>query len=80
MRKRTSILLLVTAILTFSATVGVSKQESSKEDDFYTQVELFADAVTIIKSEYVEETKDKDLIYGALKGMLSSLDPYSQFM
>ena len=41
---------------------------------------LFSDSLAIIQSDYVEEAGPKDLIYGALKGMLSSLDPHSQFM
>lgn len=49
-------------------------------DDFYQQIELFTDAMTVIRSDYVEEPKTKDIIYGALKGMLASLDPHSQFM
>ncbi len=51
-----------------------------KKDDLYRQIELFSDTLTTIQSEYVDETKPKDLIYGALKGMLSSLDLHSQFM
>lgn len=51
-----------------------------QKDNFYEEIELFADALAIIRSEYVEQTKMEDLIYGALTGMLSSLDPYSQFM
>jgi carboxyl-terminal processing protease len=43
-------------------------------------VELFSYALTTIQSEYVDEKSPKDLIYGALRGMLSSLDPHSQFL
>ncbi len=55
-------------------------ERPNKPDNLYKELELFSDAVSIIRSDYVEEAKAKDLIYGALKGMLSSLDPYSQFM
>ncbi len=53
-----------------------------KEDrnDLYSKVELFSYALTTIQSEYVDEKTPKDLIYGSLKGMLSSLDPHSQFL
>lgn len=60
--------------------VKTEKQETAAEDDFYEEIELFTDALTLIRSEYVESAKYKDLIYGALKGMLVSLDPYSQFL
>ena len=55
------------------------KDEETK-NDLYSKVELFSYALTTIQSEYVEEKTPKDLIYGSLKGMLSSLDPHSQFM
>ena len=44
------------------------------------RVELFSDTLAIIQAEYVDEPNSKDLIYGALKGMVASLDPHSQFM
>jgi carboxyl-terminal processing protease len=49
-------------------------------EDLYAQVELFSYALTTIMGEYVEEKKPKDVIYGALTGMLGSLDPHSQFL
>lgn len=51
-----------------------------KKDDLYEQVELFANTISIIRNDYVAPTQSKDLIYGALKGMLMSLDSHSQFM
>jgi carboxyl-terminal processing protease len=54
--------------------------EKKKKDELYRQVELFSSALGMIESEYVEDVSYKDLIYGALKGMLSSLDPHSQFL
>lgn len=54
--------------------------EKKKQDDLFRQVELFSDTLAIIQTDYVDEVNPKDVIYGALKGMLSSLDPHSQFM
>ncbi len=56
-----------------------SKNPKEKED-LYSKVELFSYALTTIQSEYVDEKTPTDLIYGSLKGMLSSLDPHSQFL
>lgn len=55
-------------------------KDRQKTDNLYKELELFSDAVSLIRADYVEEKKPKDLMYGALKGLLSSLDPYSQFM
>ena len=65
----------------FAETKELQKtEERKKTDDLYKELELFSDAVSIIRADYVEEKKSKDLMYGALKGLLASLDPYSQFM
>ncbi|HEB74725.1 MAG TPA: S41 family peptidase [Nitrospirae bacterium] len=50
------------------------------EPQDYQDLRLFTEALTIIKNSYVEEVDTKDLIYGALKGMLRTLDPHSAFM
>ncbi len=80
MRKKIIVvLILVLGIFTFIS-LSISGTDKKKKDDLYQQVELFSDSLAIIQAEYVDEAKPKDLIYGALKGMLSSLDPHSQFM
>ena len=53
---------------------------SNTNEDLYKELELFEHALSIVRSDYVEEPQAKDLIYGALKGMLATLDPYSQFL
>jgi carboxyl-terminal processing protease len=80
MRKKIIIvLILLIGVFTF-ASLAISGADKNKKDDLYRQVQLFSDTLAIIRTEYVDETKPKDLIYGALKGMLSALDPHSQFM
>ncbi len=48
----------------------------------YAQISVFAKAVQLIRQDYVDSKKTSyhDLIYAAMKGMLASLDPHSQFM
>src|SRR3989338_8614547 len=61
--------------------IEVAAEENSEDDkNLYSQIELFSYALTTVQAEYAEEPKAKDLIYGSLKGMLSSLDPHSQFL
>ncbi|MBF0537055.1 MAG: S41 family peptidase [Nitrospirae bacterium] len=50
------------------------------EAEVYQDLRLFTEVINIVKTSYVEEVKTKDLIYGAIKGMISSLDPHSGFM
>jgi len=63
----------------FGSDVSISK-EKIKEEETYKNIELFIDAMRIVEQDYVKEVKGKDLIYGALKGMMMSLDPYSAFL
>jgi carboxyl-terminal processing protease len=46
----------------------------------YQELQLFTDVLTIVQRSYVEEVSIKDLVYGAIEGMLASLDPHSGFM
>ena len=81
MNRRIAALMVVVAFTIGFLISNISFAEKSDgPDDIYKELELFSDTVSIIRSDYVEEPKSKDLIYGALKGMLSALDPYSQFM
>jgi carboxyl-terminal processing protease len=63
--------------------IGISTQRhcaaEAKGSD-YESIELFTDVMAIIKKSYVDEVDTKKLIYGAINGMLSSLDPHSSFM
>src|SRR6202048_307865 len=58
------------------------EQSGNEEDSGYSQISIFAKAVQLIRQDYVDENKTSyhDLINAAMKGMLSSLDPHSQFM
>ena len=51
-------------------------------DSGYAQIAVFAKAIQLLRQDYVDGNKTSyhDLIYAAMKGMLASLDPHSQFM
>ncbi len=55
-------------------------QEASGERDVYEQLDLFGDIFERIRSTYVEEVDEKELIQSAINGMLSSLDPHSSYL
>jgi len=74
------------ACVLFGAIPGVFSQEvqppKTEEDNGYSQIAIFAKALELIRQDYVDENKTSyhDLVTAAMKGMLSSLDPHSQFM
>lgn len=49
-------------------------------DRTYEGLKILIDVMTLIRNNYVEEVEPKKLIYGAAKGMTSTLDDYSVFM
>lgn len=53
----------------------------SEEDNSFKYLDYFHYVYQTIKQEYVEKVKPEDLFYGAISGMLRSLDdPYSRFL
>ena len=50
------------------------------KDDPYLLLELFGAAFQSVRTDYVDETSDRDLIEAAINGMLTSLDPHSGFL
>ena len=80
MRNKVTLLLAVFLLAVALTSRAADNIEKNNCDEIYRQVQLFADSLAIIQSQYVEQPKPKSLIYGSLKGMLASLDPYSQFM
>jgi len=83
MRKRFNIFFIGVFILLFIFSlrvISLSSIDRKKKDELYQKIELFSSALGIVDTDYVDEVSYKDLIYGALKGMLSSLDAHSQFL
>lgn len=75
--------IIVWSILFFSLLIlGVinfeNRSVSGKES--YEDLKTFSEVLSKVKTNYVEESTEKDLIYGAIKGMLQTLDPHSSFM
>ena len=46
----------------------------------YENLRVFAEALSLVQKNYVDEKDIKDLTYSAIKGMLSDLDPHTNFM
>jgi carboxyl-terminal processing protease len=59
-----------------------SADEVNLSEDSYESLKPLIQSMSLIRNNYVDvdKIKQQDLVYGAIKGMVSSLDPYSQFM
>ena len=69
----------VLAVLTLSLG-GTSASKGVDRTATYEQLKLFTDVLAIIQNQYVDETEPREVIYGAVRGMLRALDPHSSFM
>jgi carboxyl-terminal processing protease len=58
----------------------VNRIGTAEANPQYQDLQLFTDILSIVRKSYVEEVEMKDLIHGAINGMLASLDPHSSFM
>jgi len=85
--KRSLFWSVVVLVLTVNMVVGAriaaqNDNETDTSEVAFEKMQLLTEVLMQIRQSYVDEdkTKYRDLIYGALKGMLQSLDPHSQFM
>lgn len=79
--------LLVIGVLVTNLVIGARLQAQmaatdARDDSPYQRISQFTRVMEQIRENYVDPSKTsyKDLVYGALRGMLSSLDEYSQFL
>lgn len=57
-----------------------AKMPASAEAESYEGLKVFTEVLSVVKRNYVEPVDIKTLIYSAIRGMLSTLDPHSGFL
>ena len=70
---------LTIVVAAFIVMVPVSSAEE-QNTDIFRQLLLFSEVFERVRTDYVEEVDDKELIEAAVRGMLASLDPHSGYM
>ena len=53
---------------------------AKENKNIYEKIDLFGEVLEKVKSEYVDEVDQSDIIDSAINGALQSLDPYSAYM
>ena len=76
------IVLVILTVFILGITIGLGRSHKvlALSDNMYEDLKVFTEVLGLLQREYVEERKSKDLVYGAIKGMLETLDPHSAFM
>src|SRR6476659_10411061 len=78
--KRSGIFAVVAAtIVVFSLRQDVGAA-SSNSTETYKQLNLFGEVLERVRAEYVDEVSDDTLVESAINGMLTSLDPHSNYL
>lgn len=78
-----SILFVVLGLNLFvGAQIYFGSAQAAERDNPYYHMDLFVRVLEKIRQEYVDDEKVsyEELVQGAMKGMLSTLDPHSEFM
>jgi len=84
LKTRAILVLVVGTVMGLSLSYGggllASKRQSTGEDLALEQARLFAEVMQRVKSDYVEPIDDSELMESAIRGMVSDLDPHSQYL
>lgn len=72
--------LIILLPLLIGVVIGKGWERTGYASETYEELKIFTEVLTQVKKHYVEEVSNKDLVYGAIRGMLSTLDPHSSFM
>ncbi|MEW6739410.1 MAG: S41 family peptidase [Nitrospirota bacterium] len=79
-RKRWLFVTVIFSIALIGIVAGRWAVETVNAQNGYEELRTFTEVLTLVKKNYVDEVKTKDLVVGAIKGMINSLDPHSSYM
>ncbi|MBI5068497.1 MAG: S41 family peptidase [Deltaproteobacteria bacterium] len=78
---RTSRVALVAAVAFLAGlSLGQVARAAKREGTSYRPLDVFAEVLAHVENNYVEEVPEKELVYGAIEGLVGKLDPHSTFM
>ncbi len=75
-----NVFLKIILLLTLIIPLAPKTYGSSSDEEKYKYLDLFGQVFDRVRSSYVEDVTDQELIEKAIDGMLSGLDPHSGFM
>src|SRR5436309_8325103 len=71
---------MVIVALVLGVLLGKGWERTGHATETYEELKTFSEVLTQIQKHYVEDVKPKDLVQGAIRGMLATLDPHSAYM
>ncbi len=79
MNRRQIIAVCVLVVALIAGTWAVARVQESN-DNTYSNIERFIQVLTKVRDNYVEPVSSDKLMDAAIRGMLRTLDPYSQYL
>ncbi len=77
---RKPVLQATALVLTVALLPATTSAISAVDANTYREMEQFMSVFDRVRTDYVDQVDDADLIKGAINGMLGSLDPHSSFL
>src|SRR6478736_1322746 len=71
---------MVVVALLSGVLIGKGWERTGHATETYEELRTFSEVLTQVQKNYVDDTKVKDLVQGAIRGMLATLDPHSAYM
>jgi carboxyl-terminal processing protease len=71
---------LLALVLVIGLVVGGSSFRAATGSETYEHLKIFTEVLSLVESNYVDTVDSKELIYGAIRGLLKELDPHTTFM
>ncbi|MFN2366472.1 MAG: S41 family peptidase [Desulfurivibrionaceae bacterium] len=79
-RKTLLTVIIATPMLLAVTMWPTGSDADAKPHDTYQSLEIFSNVLSLIQKNYVESVDVTEVLQGAIKGMLTSLDPHSSYM
>lgn len=83
MRTKPARVLLTSLLVGVAFFAGLSVDhaaQAARKPEAYRPLDVFADVLAHVENSYVEEVDEKELVYGAIDGLVGRLDPHSVFL
>lgn len=78
---------MIVIAIAFSSPTAHAKKKTDESNpspkntaELYKDLDLFSKVLSLVRDDYVESPEEKEMVYGAIRGMISTLDPHSLFM
>ena len=84
LKTRAILVVVIGVVMGFGLSLGGNmmqgEPETQTEELRWEHAQLFAEVMERVKSDYVEPIDDAELLENAIRGMVSDLDPHSQYL